>query len=153
LPLKCDLQRYIVVHSFTENNGHSTESDSSDSIELPIETLEAERERRHLEEGSRKKKSLLAVIKEKFRLGVASVLEALSFLLDPACYPVDEVKEQMKKMSSHAFLRSISANIDTYDIDQGEGGIKSKSSSARAAGLAVNSAGMDRGGALQVESS
>jgi len=38
----------FVVHSFTELNGHSTESDSSNPIELPLESLEAERSRQGL---------------------------------------------------------------------------------------------------------
>ena len=121
----------FVVHSFTENNGHSTESESSDFIELPLETLEAERERRG--ESAKKKKGLLQTLKENFRRGVDGFKQTMSYLLDPAVYPIDEVREHLKKPGAHALLRGVSSKITTYEFDLGNG-IKSKASSAAAAG-------------------
>ena len=44
----------FVVHSYTDANGHSTESDASDPIELPTETKKEEEARRKKEEEAMK---------------------------------------------------------------------------------------------------
>jgi hypothetical protein len=140
----------FVVHSFTEHNGHSAESDASDAIELPIETLEVEREQRV--EGGKNKRSVLAVVKETCREGVNTATEALSCLLDPALYPIDEVKQHLQSAGTRALLRIISDQLNLGRAGEPvraakatRVGSKSKASSAHAVGLTVSGAGGTRG--------
>ena len=85
----------FVVHSYTESNGHSTESEASDPIELPMETEEQTDARKKKEE--EEKEGSWAMFKRLFKKGVDVCLDKLAYLLDPAVYPIPEVNERYKE--------------------------------------------------------
>ena len=85
----------FVVHSYTDANGHSTESDASDPIELPTETKKEEEARRKKEEEA--KEGNWAKFNRLFKKGVDVCLDRLAYLLDPAVYPIPEVNERYRE--------------------------------------------------------
>ena len=92
----------FVVHSYTQKGGHSTESEPSDPVETAEESEAEQLARLELIRAS--KQSGWSKFKGKVRRLVDKVLDTLAHLLDPAVYPVQEVKDRMDDpgIESHA---------------------------------------------------
>ena len=100
----------FVVHSYTESNGHSTESEASDPIELPMETEEQTDARKKKEE--EEKEGSWAMFKRLFKKGVDVCLDKLAYLLDPAVYPIPEVNERYKEQSGDEMQTIMIKDVD-----------------------------------------